>query len=68
MRLPLGVTDPIFLCELALELGMPISELGERMSAYELTVTWPEYFRSRARSQARADAKAEKNRTKARRR
>jgi nucleoside-diphosphate-sugar epimerase len=48
--------DPIFMCELALELHMPISELGERMSAHELTVIWPEFFRYRERERERAEA------------
>ena len=51
--------DPIFLCELALELKMPVSELGSRMSAHELNVTWPAFFRWRAREQER---QAEKQR------
>ena len=34
------------ICRLALDLGMPISELGERMSNYELTVIWPAYYRT----------------------
>jgi hypothetical protein len=41
------VADPMFVAELALELGMPIGELGQRMSNYELNVTWPAYFRAR---------------------
>jgi hypothetical protein len=28
-------------------MGMPVGELGERMSNYELTVTWPAYFQQR---------------------
>lgn len=42
--LPQGMADPIFLCELALELGMPVGELEHRMSAHELCVVWPAYF------------------------
>lgn len=53
MELPPGTVDPIFLCELALELHMPISEMlhgrGTPMSANELTVVWPAFFASRAR-------------------
>lgn len=50
MQLPLGVADPMFLAELALELKMPIGELGQRMSNYELCVTWPTYFHYRQRA------------------
>jgi hypothetical protein len=49
MELPPGVVDPMFLHELALELHMPVGELGERMSLHELTVEWPAYFRARGR-------------------
>ena len=55
MRLPPGVVDPIFLCELALELGMPVGEMTERMSAHELSVTWPAFFRARRREQERVE-------------
>jgi hypothetical protein len=48
MELPPGVADPIFLCELALELKMPVGELAERMSAHELTVVWPAFFRHKS--------------------
>lgn len=44
MRLPTGVPDPIFLCELALELHMPVGEMCERMSMHELSVMWPTFF------------------------
>lgn len=47
MPLPPTMADPLFLAELALELKMPIGELGERMSNYELCVTWPAYFHQR---------------------
>jgi hypothetical protein len=53
LELPLGVADPLFVCELALELGMPIGELGERMSNHELTVIWPAYFAYRQREHER---------------
>jgi hypothetical protein len=59
MELPLGVPDPIFLCDLALELKMPVSEIGERMSAHELGVVWPAYFRYRHRLREREEAKHE---------
>jgi hypothetical protein len=56
MSLPLGVADPLFVAELALEMHMPVSELGERMSNYELTVFWPAYFeRRRITQQAEAE-------------
>ncbi len=55
--LPPGVSDPIFTHELALELGMTVSELGQRMSTHELTVAWPEFFAWRRREQARQEEK-----------
>lgn len=53
MELPPGVPDPIFMCELALELGMPVGELSTRMSAHELGVMWPEFFAYRHREAER---------------
>jgi hypothetical protein len=57
MELPPGTADPIFLCELAFELKMTVAELthgrGTPMSAHELTVVWPAYFRYRAREAKR---------------
>jgi hypothetical protein len=47
------------LCELALELGMPVGELGQRMSNYELTVVWPLYFKYRDRERRRLEEQAE---------
>jgi len=55
MSLPLGVVDPIFLCQLALDLHMPIGELGNRMSAYELNVVWPAFYRWRAQAAEREE-------------
>jgi hypothetical protein len=49
LDLPLGVADPMFMCELAELLGMPVSEVGDRMSNYELNVTWPAYFAAKRR-------------------
>lgn len=52
MDLPLGVPDPLFLHELALEMGKSVRELtsGEPgMSAHELCVLWPCYFEVRER-------------------
>jgi len=47
------------MAELALEMKMPISELGQRMSNYELTVVWPSYYAERARhDKAEADKQA----------
>lgn len=47
MPLPPTVADPLFLAELAIELKMPVGELGDRMSNYELCVFWPAYFRQK---------------------
>lgn len=55
MELPPGVVDPIFACQLALELHMPVGELGQRMSAHELSVVWPAYFNWRARAREREE-------------
>jgi hypothetical protein len=41
---------------MALELKMSIRELGERMSAHELTVVWPAYFAVRQFRMDRDDA------------
>ena len=55
MRLPPGAVDPLFEHELALELGMSVSEIrhgrGTPMSAQELTVGWPLFFAARHRIQ-----------------
>ena len=59
MPLPPSIADPLFQAELALELKMPIGELGQRMSNYELCVTWPAFFTERARHEkAEADKRA----------
>jgi len=50
------VPDPIYLCEMALEMGKSIRELtsGEPgMSAHELCVVWPEFFAYRERQRER---------------
>lgn len=57
MELPLGVPDPLFLHELALELGKSVSELCESMSAHELCVMWPEFFATRQRMRDAEEAK-----------
>jgi hypothetical protein len=54
-----GMVDPLFAHELALELGMTVSELGSRMSAHELTVAWPAFFAYRAREAERQKEKEE---------
>jgi hypothetical protein len=58
MELPPGTVSPIFMCELALEMRMPVGELAERMSAHELSVLWPAYFKYRARRDEREAEKA----------
>lgn len=60
MALPPDVADVLFMHELALELGMTVSELGQRMSNYELTVSWPLFFEWRSRESARQAARADK--------
>jgi hypothetical protein len=57
MELRPGIVDPIFVHELALELRMPVGELGQRMSLHELTVAWPAFFAYRQRVREREDAK-----------
>lgn len=61
MQLPPGTVDPLFLHELAEHLHMTVSDLGERMSAHELSVAWPAYFQYKQRvaekEQQRADRK-----------
>lgn len=44
--------------ELALELRMPVGEMCERMSAHELCVLWPAYFRARKRIADREEEQA----------
>lgn len=56
---PLTVSDPLFLAELALEMKMPIGELGDRMSNYELCVIWPSYFAEKRRHDQAEAAKRE---------
>jgi hypothetical protein len=49
LRLPPGVVDPMFLGDLARELKMSVGEIthgrGTPISAHELGVFWPTYFR-----------------------
>lgn len=54
----------MFLHELALELGMPVGEMCQRMSAHELTVEWPAYFKARDREQE-LEAKKKQNQARA---
>lgn len=62
MELPPGVPDPIFLCELALELKMPVGELADRMSLHELSVIWPAFFAYRDRAAKREQKRREAER------
>jgi hypothetical protein len=57
MELPLGVPDPLFVCELALELCKSVREIGESMSAHELCVVWPAFFEARRRMHEAEEAK-----------
>ena len=57
MEIRPGMADPLFLHELAVELGMTVSELGQRMSAHELTVAWPAFFAYRRREAERQEQK-----------
>ena len=59
LQLPPGVVDPLFMHELALELGMPVGEMCERMSAHELCVEWPAFFAWRQREADRQRQKEE---------
>lgn len=61
-ELPPGVTDPLFEHELALELGMPVGELYDRMSLHELCVRWPAFFAYRERERQAQEQKAENRR------
>lgn len=60
MKLPPGVVDPLFLHELALELGMPVGEMCKRMSAHELAVEWPAFFKARAKQRRLDEERARK--------
>jgi hypothetical protein len=66
MELPPGTVDPLFLHELAEHLHMTVSELGDRMSAHELSVAWPAYFAYKLRQQERAEQQAERRKPRAR--
>jgi hypothetical protein len=50
----------LFLHELALELRMPVGELGQRMSAHELSVSWPAFFAFRRREQERSEERKQR--------
>ena len=45
--------------ELALELGMPVGEMCERMSLHELCYEWPEFYAVRHREAERQKQKEE---------
>lgn len=66
--LPPGIADPYFMCELALEMKMPLGELGQRMSNWEACVIWPAFFAERQRLQATEAARQEEHETMQRRR
>lgn len=55
-QLPPGVPDPMFLHDLALEMGLPVAEMCERMSAHELTVEWIAYYEARDFIRAQEEA------------
>jgi hypothetical protein len=50
------------MCELALELKMPVGELGQRMSNQELCVMWPQFFAWRRRAEEREANKQQSRR------
>ena len=52
----MGAADPIFVHQLALELGMTVQEIGQKMSAHELCVRWPAFFKWRQRTRDREEA------------
>lgn len=52
--------SPLFLCELALKLGMPVGEMCSRMSAHELSVMWPAYFKIEADRRDREERERER--------
>lgn len=66
MELGPGVADPIWTCRLARDLGMTVRDLGERMSAYELTVLWPAFYAWEQRTRQRMEQDAESTRTRSR--
>lgn len=57
--MPPGVADPLFEHELALELGIPVGEMLDRMSLHELCVRWPAFFAYRERERERQQQAAE---------
>jgi hypothetical protein len=63
----MGVSDPMFLCELALEMGMSLRDLGERESNYNVCVTWPLFFATRRREQERQAEKMRHQKSRGRR-
>lgn len=68
MELPPGCVDPMFLHELALQLHMTVGELkygrGTPMSAAEMGVEWPAFFRAKDRERSREEKKRQMERRK----
>lgn len=62
MSLPPSVADPYFMCELALELGVTLDDLGRRESNYNVCVTWPAFFAERERVREIEQAKQNQQR------
>jgi hypothetical protein len=62
MTLPPGTADPLFMHELALELGMTVKDLGQRADVHELTVSWPLFFAYRRREAKREEQRARSRR------
>ena len=65
-NLPIGLVDPISLHELAVELGMTVSELlngrGSPTPIEEVAVWWPLFNRYRAKVAAKQQAEMEQSR------
>jgi hypothetical protein len=58
----MGTVDPLFMYELALELGMTVRDLEQRASLHELCVGWPELFAYRNRERKRQERAAKERR------
>jgi hypothetical protein len=61
MQMAPGVVDPMFLYELAETLGQTVQQMTTGrpgMSAHELCVGWPTYFKFKHRAQQRAQEEA----------
>lgn len=57
-----GIPSRWFLHELALEMGMPVDEMCNRMSAHELCVEWPAFFSARHKERVLAANEEAENR------